>query len=52
MAAAADSSAKFIPTYFILYGNPKARPAEETAKFDLLVSSFSSRNANIGFRWT
>jgi hypothetical protein len=42
-AAAADTaSSKFIPTYTILYGNPKnARPAEETAKFDLLLSSFS-----------
>lgn len=38
---------KFIPSYLILYGNPKARPAEETAKFDLLVSSFSTRNARL-----
>ncbi len=37
----ADSGkSKFIPTYAILYGNPKnARPLEETAKFDVLVAS-------------
>jgi len=44
----ADAKGKFIPTYAILYGNPKnARPAEETAKFDLLVSSFSKSQARV-----
>jgi hypothetical protein len=45
--AAAAPAKKFIPTYFILYGNPKVRPAEETAKFDLMVSSFSQRYARL-----
>ena len=44
----ADAKGKFIPTYAILYGNPKnARPAQETAKFDLLVSSFSKSQARV-----
>jgi hypothetical protein len=45
--AAGPAADKFIPTYLILYGNPKARPAEETARFDMLVSSFSTRNARL-----
>jgi hypothetical protein len=44
---AVPGKGKFIPTYFILYGNPKVRPAEETAKFDLMVSSFSARYARL-----
>jgi len=35
---------KFIPTYVIAYGN-RIRPAAETAKFDLLIASFSSEYA-------
>lgn len=47
-SAAIAADAKFIPTYAILYGNPKnARPAEETAKFDLLLSSFSQSQAKL-----
>jgi hypothetical protein len=45
---AESGKGKFIPTYAILYGNPKkAPPAEETAKFDMLVSSFSKSQARI-----
>lgn len=40
---------KFIPTFFILYGKAEgARSLEETARFDLMVSSFSAANAR---RW-
>ncbi len=35
---------KFIPTYVIAYGS-RIRPAAETAKFDLLIASFSSEYA-------
>jgi len=39
---------KFIPTYVIAYGSPAlVRPAAETAKFDLLIASFSQEYARV-----
>lgn len=39
---------KFIPSFAICYSNAKnARSAEETARFDMLVSSASKRAANV-----